>query len=354
MQNTQTISVCESTDHQPEITLSGAWLNNCRFSINDTVTVTCTEPGILVVQLNLSAPEMEQIRETRKHELEILTPTSGPQYEANIKVVKAHQEEMQKPPVHQPHQAEQQPVINQLPMEIRHKPIKFLQKNDRLQNQLWLKGSDSFSDAELLAIILQSGSEQHSAVDLARQILACAKNNLVDLGRCTIPNLMKIKGIGIAKAAAVMAALEIGRRRQSQLINTKTRFRDSRSVAGFIRPLISDYVCEVFGVLYLDQSGGLIKWELVSRGGITGTVVDPRIVFKNALENCAPSIIVFHNHPSGNTKPSKADEILTKKLGDGAALLDIKLLDHIIIADGYFSFADEGLLNSRYRRNIAA
>ncbi|HXO73961.1 MAG TPA: DNA repair protein RadC, partial [Puia sp.] len=143
----------------------------------------------------------------------------------------------------------------------------------------------------------------------------------------------------------IAAALELGRRRQSSMSLEKPAVKDSREVAGYLRPKLADYNYEVFGVLYLNQAGRINHFEVMSQGGITGTVVDPRLIFKRALEIEAVSIIVCHNHPSGNLKPSKADEILTAKLSEGAKLLDIKLLDHIIVGDNsYFSFADEGLL----------
>jgi len=238
-------------------------------------------------------------------------------------------------------------------MEIEQEAIKGRQKSNQLQTRFMSMGSQSLSDAELLAIILRTGNSRCSAVDLAQQILATSDNNLAELTKRSAVDLMKIKGIGSSKAAAIMATFEIGRRRRFELPAKRNQFPDSRHAAGFIRPLIEDYPNEVFGVIYLTRSGSLIKWELLSQGGITGTVVDPRIMFKKAFEYGAASIIVSHNHPSGNSRPSKEDEFLTKKLKDACTLMDIKLRDHIIIAvNTYFSFADEGLLyNSSYSNN---
>jgi DNA repair protein RadC len=223
--------------------------------------------------------------------------------------------------------------------------IKFWAKSDQPREKLLLKGPQALTDSELLAILIRTGKRDSNAVDLAREVLKTVKDNLHELGKRPLRELMKIKGIGQAKAMTIAAALELGRRRQSTMSLEKPVIKDSREVAGYLRPLLADYGHEVFGVLYLNQSGRINHFEIISQGGITGTIVDPRLIFKRALEIDAVSLIVCHNHPSGSLRPSKADEALTSKLCEGAKLLDIKLLDHIIVGDGgYYSFADEGLL----------
>ena len=223
--------------------------------------------------------------------------------------------------------------------------IKTWHKDDQPREKLLEKGPQALSDSELLAILIRIGNPKSNAIELAREILKTVKNNLHELGKRPLREIMKTKGIGEAKAMTIAAALELGRRRQSSMSLEKPAVKDSREVAGYLRPKLADYNYEVFGVLYLNQAGRINHFEVMSQGGITGTVVDPRLIFKRALEIEAVSIIVCHNHPSGNLQPSKADEILTSKLSEGAKLLDIKLLDHIIVGDnGYFSFADEGLL----------
>jgi DNA repair protein RadC len=223
--------------------------------------------------------------------------------------------------------------------------IKTWARDDQPREKLLEKGPQALTDSELLAILIRIGNPQSNAIELAREILKTVQNNLHELGKRPLREIMKTKGIGEAKAMTIAAALELGRRRQSSMSLEKPAVKDSREVAGYLRPKLADYNYEVFGVLYLNQAGRINHFEVMSQGGITGTVVDPRLIFKRALEIEAVSIIVCHNHPSGNLKPSKADEILTSKLSEGAKLLDIKLLDHIIVGDnGYFSFADEGLL----------
>ncbi|HEY4286213.1 MAG TPA: DNA repair protein RadC [Puia sp.] len=223
--------------------------------------------------------------------------------------------------------------------------IKTWSKDDRPREKLLKKGPQALTDSELMAILIRIGNPKSNAIELARQILDSVQNNLHELGKRPLREMMKIRGIGEAKAMTIAAALELGRRRQSTMSLGKSTVKDSREVAGYLRSRLADYNYEVFGVLYLNQAGRMNHFEVMSQGGITGTVVDPRLIFKRALEIEAVSIIVCHNHPSGNLKPSKADEILTSKLSEGAKLLDIKLLDHIIVGDnGYFSFADEGLL----------
>ena len=184
-------------------------------------------------------------------------------------------------------------------------------------------------------------------MDLSRDILRNTGNNLQALGKLSIQDLVKLKleGFGIAKAAAIIAAFELGRRRQAGLSTEKPIFKDTKAAALYVQPLLADCPSEVFAVLCLDQANGLKHFEKVSRGGITATYVDPRLIFRIAIREEAVSIIVCHNHPSGNLRPSRADQILTTRIKEGANYLDIKLLDHIIVGPlGYFSFANEGLL----------
>lgn len=224
-------------------------------------------------------------------------------------------------------------------------PIKQWAKDDRPREKLLASGAENLSNAELLAILIQNGSREKSAVDLARDILKLGKDNLIELGRLSIKDLIKIKGIGEAKAITVAAALELGRRRQVADIIDKPVIRQSSDIAGFLQTKLKDHTREVFAVLFLNQANRINHFEVISEGGITGTVADPRIILKKALEENAVNIILCHNHPSGSLKPSRADEQLTQKIKQAAVFFDIKVLDHIIVSEaGYFSFADEGLL----------
>lgn len=223
--------------------------------------------------------------------------------------------------------------------------IKQWSKDERPREKLLTQGADSLSDSELLAILIRNGTRQKTALDLGREILGLSKNNLVALGRLSVRELMKIKGIGEAKAIAVAAALELGRRRQSVLPLDKILVQSSGDVAGFLQAKLQDEQREVFAVLFLNRANKVNHFEIISEGGITGTVADPRVILKRALEESAVNLILCHNHPSGSLKPSRADEQLTSKIRDAARLLDIQVLDHIIVSErGYFSFADEGLL----------
>jgi len=201
------------------------------------------------------------------------------------------------------------------------------------------------SDAELLSILIHHGTANRTAVDLGREILSLAGNNLLELGKLSVRDLMKVKGIGEAKAITISASLELGRRRGLGAGVVKTQVSASRDIADFLQHRLRDYHYEVFGVVYLNGSNKIIRWEILSKGGITGTVADPRLIMKKALEEEATALILVHNHPSGNLKPSRADEDLTRKIKSAAALFDIRVLDHLIVSqEGYFSFADEGLL----------
>jgi DNA repair protein RadC len=223
--------------------------------------------------------------------------------------------------------------------------IKEWAKDDRPREKLRLIGAENLSDSELLAILIGKGTRDRSAVDLAKEILKLGKNSLADLGKLNVPELMKIKGVGEAKAISITAALELGRRRKVIGMNYKPVMGSSQDIAQFLEGRLRDERRELFGVLYLNRSNRLNHFEIVSEGGITGTVADPRIILRKALEHDAVSLALCHNHPSGSLKPSRADEELTLKIREASKYFDIKLLDHIIISEeGYFSFADEGLI----------
>ncbi len=223
--------------------------------------------------------------------------------------------------------------------------IKFLSEDDRPREKFLLKGKSALSDSELLAIILGSGNTQESAVDLSRRILKSVDNNWQKLSLLSIKDLMKFKGIGEAKAISVAAALEIGRRKASQEIPEKISIKSSAEAFAVFFPHLSDLRTEEFWVIFLNQKNQIIYKSQISKGGITGTIVDVRVLFKIALEHFATSIIVAHNHPTGNLKPSDADLKITRNIKNAGEILDIKLTDHLIIGENaFFSFQDEGLL----------
>lgn len=230
----------------------------------------------------------------------------------------------------------------------KRRTIKNWAKSDRPREKLIINGPEALTDTELLGVLIGKGTSRHNAIEIARHLLEKNKYDLHAVAKRSVRDLLdqKVKGFGEAKAATLVAAFEIGRRRHAASLMQKPVFKDSKSAAQYLQALLADHHNEVFGVLYLDQSNGLLNFKLVSQGGITATYVDPRIIFKQALREEAVGIIVCHNHPSGNLKPSRADEILTTRLKEGANYLDIKLLDHIIVSpQGYFSFATEGLLS---------
>lgn len=223
--------------------------------------------------------------------------------------------------------------------------IKQWAKDDRPREKLLLNGPESLSNSELLAILIHNGTKDKSAVDLAKEILKIGKDNLSELGKISIKELMKIKGIGEAKAITIASALELGRRRQITEPLAKTMISSSNEIANYLQLKLRDYSHEVFAVLFLNRANKINHFKIISEGGITGTVADPRIILKKALEENAVSIILCHNHPSGSLKPSRADEELTRKIKEAAKYFDIAVLDHIIVSDaGYYSFADEGIL----------
>jgi len=223
--------------------------------------------------------------------------------------------------------------------------IKTWAEDDRPREKLILKGRNALSDAELLAILFGSGTVSMSAVELARQILSSVNNDLNALSKLTVNDLKKFKGIGEAKAISLVAALELGRRRKEQSPTEKVSIKSSKDAFLVVQENLLDLPYEEFWVILLNRANVVIKKEIISRGGVNGTVADVRLILKTAIENLASSIILVHNHPSGQTRPSKEDIELTKKIIHAANLLDISVFDHIIFCqDQYFSFADDGLL----------
>ena len=223
-------------------------------------------------------------------------------------------------------------------------PINQWAEDDRPREKFLLKGKSSLSDSELLAILIGSGSRNESAVQLCQRILASANNNLNQLGKLSIAQLTEFKGIGEAKAITIAAALELGRRRRSEDAEELKKITSSKAVFEIMQPIIGELPHEEFWILYLNNSNKVIHKAQLSKGGITGTVVDSRIVFKTAFEQNATSIILTHNHPSGKLAASQADIEITKRLKLAGEQLEILILDHIIITEsGYYSFQDNGI-----------
>jgi DNA repair protein RadC len=223
--------------------------------------------------------------------------------------------------------------------------IKNRAEDDKPREKLMNKGASALSDSELLAILINTGTGKTSAIDLAREVLKKGRNDLNELAKISIKELMTIRGIGEAKAVTLAAAVELGTRRQASPLLKKTQIRESREIGPYLQAKLKDYNHEVFAVVFLNRANKINHFEIISSGGITGTVADPRIILTKALENKATSIVLCHNHPSGNLKPSLADEELTLKIKEAARYLDISVLDHIIVSEeGYYSFSDEGML----------
>lgn len=223
--------------------------------------------------------------------------------------------------------------------------IKFWAEEDRPREKLMEKGRHVLTEAELIAILIGSGSRDETAVELSKRILASVGNNLNDLGKLNINELIKFKGIGEAKAISVMAAMELGRRRKESEVVKRDKIIVSKDVFDIMHPLFIDLPHEEFWLLILNRANFVIKKELISRGGVSGTVVDTKIIFKAAVEHYACSIIICHNHPSGNLKPSEADIRITKNIKDAGKLMEIPLLDHLIVTEnGFYSFSDEGMM----------
>lgn len=227
----------------------------------------------------------------------------------------------------------------------KHLSILSWAEEDRPREKLLLKGKAALSDAELIAILIGSGTRSISAVGVAKNILSAAGNDLNKLAKFSVKDLRKIKGIGEAKAITIVSALELGRRRKESEFSEKVKITCSNDIYQLIKPDLMDLPLEQFWIILLNRANQLIKKEQISSGGVSGTVADPKIIFKAALDQYASSIILVHNHPSGNLKPSRADIDLTNKMKSAGKLLEIPVLDHIIFGDeGYLSFADEGIL----------
>ncbi|RPA68746.1 DNA repair protein RadC [Cyclobacteriaceae bacterium YHN15] len=224
--------------------------------------------------------------------------------------------------------------------------ISQLAEEDRPREKLILKGKSVLSDAELIAILLGSGTKSLSAVDLAKHILSSVNHDLSQLAKLSISDLKKFKGIGEAKAITIVSALELGRRRKLvTALPQKVKISASSDVFQLMKPELLDEPVEYFYILLLNRANYVIKKQFISKGGTNGTVADPKIIFKHALDNLASSIILVHNHPSGNLKPSEQDRRLTARLKEVGKNLEVPVLDHVIFTDvAYFSFADEGLI----------
>lgn len=223
--------------------------------------------------------------------------------------------------------------------------IKAWAEEDRPREKLLSKGRTTLSDAELIAILIGSGNRNETAVELSKRILKSIDNDLNKLGKLSVKDLMQFKGIGEAKAISIVAALELGRRRKNTDNQPNKNIKSSKDVFEEVIGVMSDLPHEEFWVLFLDRRNAVIKKSNVSKGGVSGTVADAKIIFKEAMQLLASAVILCHNHPSGNLKPSDADIQLTKKMKEIGNLVDVPVLDHLIITDkSYFSFGDEGLI----------
>lgn len=223
--------------------------------------------------------------------------------------------------------------------------IKSWAESDRPREKLLLKGKAALSDAELIAILIGSGTPKSTAVDVAKSVLAAVNNDLNALARLSVAELQKQKGIGVAKAIAIVSALELGRRRKEGPAMLKTKITSSQDIFDYIQPHLLDLPHEEFWIILLNRANEVIRKMPVSSGGVAGTVADPKIIFKQAIDHLASAIILVHNHPSGNVKPSAADVALTRNMKQAGAWLDLPILDHIIFGQScYYSFADEGAL----------
>ncbi|MEJ7610225.1 MAG: DNA repair protein RadC [Ferruginibacter sp.] len=223
--------------------------------------------------------------------------------------------------------------------------IKNWAEDERPREKMLKHGPEILSNSELLAIIINNGNKDKSAVDLAKDILSLSSDNLDELGKLSLKEMQQVKGIGIAKAITITATLELGRRRAAGMLLHRTQVRSGKEIADYLREVLKDKPYEVFAVLFLNRANRIKNFKIISRGGITGTVADPRIILKQALDEGATALVLAHNHPSGNLQPSRADQELTYKIKQAASYFDISVLDHIIVSnEGYYSFADEGLL----------
>ncbi len=223
--------------------------------------------------------------------------------------------------------------------------IKSWAEDDRPREKMMLKGRNTLSDAELLAILLGTGTRDLSAVELAQVLLQSVNNDLANFSKYSINELKKFKGIGEAKAVGIVAALELGRRRKETETKAKVKISSSKQVYEHMRSYLSDLQHEEFFVIYVNRANEIVQTKQISIGGLSGTIADGKVIFKQALELCAHGLILVHNHPSGQLKPSDPDRQLTKKMVEFGKYIDLCVLDHLIYTDsGYFSFADEGIL----------
>ncbi|MCO6565249.1 MAG: DNA repair protein RadC [Apibacter sp.] len=223
--------------------------------------------------------------------------------------------------------------------------IKSLAEEERPREKLVIKGKQALSDAELLAIILGSGSKSESSITLAQRILSSVNHNWNELAKLSIRDLCKFNGVGKVKAIEIITSLEIGRRKSLQQALKKESISSSKDAFNILQPIIGDLMIEEFWVIYLSRSNKILSKEKISQGGITGTMVDNRLIFKHALELNSVSLIISHNHPSGNIQPSNSDMQITQEIKKAGSLLNIILIDHLIVTQtSYFSFADENLL----------
>ncbi|MBL7704126.1 MAG: DNA repair protein RadC [Taibaiella sp.] len=226
-----------------------------------------------------------------------------------------------------------------------NKPIKDWAEDDQPRAKMLTKGAASLSNAELIGILLRTGSVNRSAIDLGREIMTIAQDNLHKLSKFNIKQLQQVKGVGLAKAVALTAAMELGRRRQAEDILVRKKFGSSKEAAQFQVPLMQDFETEKFCVLYLNHANKLISYEFISHGSLSATIVDIKVILRNALHHLSSKLILGHNHPSGNPKASQSDIQLTNKIKQAAKLMDIELLDHIIVAENkYTSLKDESLI----------
>lgn len=224
-------------------------------------------------------------------------------------------------------------------------PMRHWAYSDRPRHKLLANGLSTLSNSELLSILISAGNKEKSALDLAKEILKLAGDNLSELGKLSVNDLQKIKGIGESKSSLIAAAIELGRRREVSLPLDKVVIRTSHDIAYYLRTQLKDLQYEVFAVICLNRSNRVNHFEIISKGGLTGVVADIRLIMKLAVEKNATSLIISHNHPSGNLKPSSQDEHITKMVKEAGSYFSIQLLDHLIISeDGYYSFADEGII----------
>lgn len=224
-----------------------------------------------------------------------------------------------------------------------HTPIKQWAADDKPREKMLARGADALSATELLAILINNGTRSKSAIDLARELLQQGSNSLSSLAKMSLKDLQKVKGVGPAKAVVIKAALQLGILLEEEALNQLPVLRSSKDIAVYLRKRLQHESRESFIVVYLNKANRVLATEVVSTGGVTGTIADPKIIFKRALELQASHLILSHNHPSGNLRPSEADRKLTDKIKQAARLIDMEVIDHIIVSDqGYYSFADSG------------